>query len=218
MTTTKSTTIFLTRQSRNSWNSHDHRHSTVEVVLQLRKCGLTLLGARDEVKEQVLKDVNNCFKKLKTYHKSRGHHKSAVKKQYKHSRVTSERRLVSTESSVTRETEEKVKEWDRLAEGAEREHWSNTYYLKQTAAGGAGTVATTKHPHLSKANKLHRDHVRRRGNNSTQPQTSSSQWQDWTYSSSSSKRWCRKKGFSPDFRTEGTYWAAVKFPTTTHGM
>ena len=60
-------------------------------------------------------------------------------------------------------TEEKVKSWDRVAEApqrehvataAEREHWSNTYYLKQTPAVGAGTIATTKHPFFAEKRKI----------------------------------------------------------------
>ena len=43
---------------------------------------------------------------------------------------------------------------------AEREHWKSTYYLKQTTAGGADTVVTTKHLHLSKAKAKHREHLR----------------------------------------------------------
>ena len=67
-------------------------------------------------------------------------------------------------------TEEQVESWDHLAEGpkrehvataAEREHLSNTCYLKQTTAGGAGTFTTAKHPDLHKAEQWHRERVRR---------------------------------------------------------
>ena len=75
---------------------------------------------------------------------------------------------------------------DRIASRAKREHvsteaerglWKSTYYLKQTTASEADTVATTKHPDLPKAKEWHREHFRRQGSNiSTQPQTSCSQW------------------------------------------
>ena len=38
-----------------------------------------------------------------------------------------------------------------LATAAEREHWSKTFLLKQTKAGGGGPVATAKHPDLHKS-------------------------------------------------------------------
>ena len=98
-----------------------------------------------------------------------------------------------------------LSKWDRLAEGptrervattAEREHWSNTSFLKQTTGGGAGTVATVKHPDVQRSNEWHRERVRRhRDNTPTQPQSSKWQWQDWNNwqrvnnSSSSSTRW-----------------------------
>ena len=84
---------------------------------------------------------------------------------YTHARALTERRRVSTSASVSRcHRGEKVKEWDRLAEGpkrehvataAERERWSNTYHLKQTTAGGASTVATAKHLAVQKAQEWH---------------------------------------------------------------
>ena len=56
-------------------------------------------------------------------------------------------------------------------------HCSNAFYLKQTTAGAAGTVAATKRPDLAKAKEWHRGHVRRQGSNSsTQPQNSNWQW------------------------------------------
>ena len=60
-------------------------------------------------------------------------------------------------------TEEKAKEWDRLAEGprrehvattAERERSSKTYSSKQTTAGGAGSVATAKHPDFAERYRM----------------------------------------------------------------
>ena len=66
--------------------------------------------------------------------------------------------------------EEKVNEWDRIASGPKREHvpaeaecelWKSTYYLEQTTAGGADTVATTEHPDLPNAKDWHRERFRR---------------------------------------------------------
>ena len=99
------------------------------------------------------------------YHKARDHLKSA-KKRAKTSildrYLEDERYRLHLQSEDI--TEEKENKWDRIVNGpkrehvpteAEREHWKSTYCLKQTTAGGAG-------------------------NTSTQPQTSSSQWQDWS--------------------------------------
>ena len=61
------------------------------------------------------------------------------------------------------QSEEKVKEWDRIATlpkrehvptDAAREHCQSTYSLKQTTAGGAGTVVPTKHPGLPKNKRM----------------------------------------------------------------
>ena len=42
-------------------------------------------------------------------------------------------------------------------------------------------MATTEYPELPKAKEWHREHFRRqRSNTSTQPQTSRSQWRDWS--------------------------------------
>ena len=91
---------------------------------------------------------------------------------------------------------ERTKKENTSPTEAQRELWKSTYYLNQTTAGGAGTVAPTKHPDMPETKEWHRVHVRRkRRNTSTQPLTSSSQWQDWsgwqdwTNSSPSSKRW-----------------------------
>ena len=69
---------------------------------------------------------------------------------------------------------------EHVATVAEREHWLNTHYLKQTSQGGTSTVATTKHLRVPKAKKRHQEHVRsQRTNTSTLSQSSSWQWQDW---------------------------------------
>ena len=68
---------------------------------------------------------------------------------------------------------------EHVATAAEREHGSNTYYLKQPTAGGAGTNATSKHPDVQKEKDWHRENVRRQGSNtSSQPQNFNWQWRD----------------------------------------
>ena len=54
----------------------------------------------------------------------------------------------------------KLPKREHVAAAAEHEHWSNTFFLKQTTAGGTGTIATTKHPVLQKAKDWRREHVR----------------------------------------------------------
>ena len=68
-----------------------------------------------------------------------------------------------------------------VATATEHEHWSIAYYLKQTTAGGADTVATTEYVDLQKAEDCHREHVcaQRETNTPTQPHNSNPQWQDW---------------------------------------
>ena len=59
-------------------------------------------------------------------------------------------------------TEEEVNAWERIASGpkrypteAECEICKGMYDVKQTTAGGADTVATTKHHHLPKGKEWH---------------------------------------------------------------
>ena len=54
----------------------------------------------------------------------------------------------------------KLPKREHVAAAAEHEHWSNTFFLKQTTAGGTGTIVTTKHPVLQKAKDWRREHVR----------------------------------------------------------
>ena len=89
-----------------------------------------------------------CSEDSQLYHNARDHYKSAMKKQqYTH---ILERYLTNDWYRQTLQsqgvTEDRVKEWDRLAEGpkrehvgtaAAREHWSNICHLKRTTAGGA---------------------------------------------------------------------------------
>ena len=127
--------------------------------------------------------TTGCSAESQSYRKVREHYKSSRKnKQYKN---TVEQHLEDDGYRQTLQsqgvTEEKVKEWDHLAEGPQREHdataaerdqGSKTFFLKLTAAGGARTVATAKHPDLHRAKEWHREHVRRQGGNSpTQQQT-----------------------------------------------
>ena len=96
---------------------------------------------------------------------------------------------ISRNASIRRYTREKVKYWDRIAEGpkrkhvapaAQREHWSNTWNLKQTTAGGAGIIATTTNqaPRFAEsqrmASKTCWSTERQRP---TQPKISNWQWQ-----------------------------------------
>ena len=82
-----------------------------------------------------------------------------------------------------------TKRWDRIASGperkhvpsgAEREHWKSTYNLKSSKQQQVQqTPWPPSIPNLREAKEWHRGHFRRQGSNtSTQPQTSSSQWQD----------------------------------------
>ena len=114
------------------------------------KCGLALLGASDDVKKQVLKNIINFFRKLTTsafvfeqvrprrktfgrnedsqlYDKARDHFYSAVKKQYKSifDRYQEDERYRQNLQSQGK-TEENVKERDRLTEGPKREHVATT--------------------------------------------------------------------------------------------
>ena len=90
------------------------------------------------------------------YHKARDHYASAVTKEYK--KISSEISDANGIDSILShwvQLKGKQNKWVRLAEGPKREHvatarerepWSNAYYQKQTTAGGADTIATTKHP------------------------------------------------------------------------
>ena len=109
-----------TIQCKSCYNNATHGHTWC-------KSGLVLVGATDEVKKQILKNVINCFDIFRTsafvslsgkltrktvgrsegsqlYHQAREHYKGAVTERavQTHSRVLPERQLVSTENSVTR--------------------------------------------------------------------------------------------------------------------
>ena len=118
-----------------------------------------------------------CSKDSQVYHKACEHYTSAMqRKQFEHmlDRYLKDdlyRRFKS--KGVT------VEQGTIGAMAAKREHWSKMQFLKQTTGGGAGTVATAKHPDLQKAKEWHPTHFRRqRDNTPTQQHNSGWQWQD----------------------------------------
>ena len=172
--------------------------------------------ASDEVKEQVFKNVMNCLKILTTSafvvgsgnlpigSQSAWPSQECQEKAQNPAFLFDIWKMTDIEYISSQKVSPKKKR-DRIATGpkgghvpteAEREHWISTWYLQDTNPTGADPVATTKHlSRFAKGKKWHREHFCRLGSNtSTQPQTSSSQWQDcsgwqyWTASRSSSKK------------------------------
>ena len=125
------------------------------------QCGQPNPRASGEVKKQLFKIAMNCFKKLTTialvvktvkprrktigsseipqlHHEARDHFKS-VKENAKPAFFIDIWKVTDIEYIFAQNVSQKVKEWDRAAEGpkrehvatqAEREHWKSTYYLK----------------------------------------------------------------------------------------
>ena len=187
------------RQYESSRNVNDHRRNTMPDVLPSRNFWTHFAHVDKQIQEQMIKLRNNFS--LKENELVAATALSGIKKRVTISRVPTSkigRCPISSTSSFKMYHQRKSRRKRPYCERTKkrtRPNW-RTYNLKQTTAGGTDTVATSKHPDLPKAQKWHREHFRRQGsNNSTQPQISSSQCQDWsgwqecTDSSSSSKRW-----------------------------